>query len=242
VGRERGCGFPSAAIGTPGFEVSCERGDGLPLLLRPLLDRLALQHGFVSLRAAAFEWEGVAWVVCGDAAVGKTGVLLGFMALGARLIGAESVDVDASGNVHGRPEPVRVRASHLRQFPALRDLVGPVRARQWTQRSLPMRSWTGLPPAVRHAPGSRAVESLLQRAERRTWIDVPAAALGADRRVTTPLPLGRLWIATRGGTRLQITAATRDATLAGLERIAFRSDAPAGRRARGVAARPRGID
>jgi hypothetical protein len=114
--------LPLDRIGTPGAEITCERGlPAVPLLIA-CLNLTVLGRGALPLHASAFLHRGRGVVVTGWSKGGKTEAVLAFMAHGARFVGDEWIYVEPDGSrVHGIPEPMRVWDWNLRQLPVVRD-------------------------------------------------------------------------------------------------------------------------
>jgi hypothetical protein len=114
--------LPLEQIGTPGAEITCERGlPAVPLLIA-CLNLTVLGRGALPLHASAFLHRDRGIVVTGWSKGGKTEAILAFMAHGARFVGDEWIYVEPDGSrVHGIPEPMRVWDWNLRQLPEVRD-------------------------------------------------------------------------------------------------------------------------
>jgi hypothetical protein len=110
--------LPLERIGTPGAEITCERGlPAIPLLVA-CLNLTVLGRGALPLHAAAFRHRERGAVVTGWSKGGKTEALLAFMAHGAEYVGDEWIYIEPDGStVHGIPEPIRIWDWNLRQLP-----------------------------------------------------------------------------------------------------------------------------
>lgn len=113
-------------LGDRPLELRCERGLlAVPHLLA-LLNLSVVARGGLPLHASAFRYRGRDVLAAGWARSGKTELLLGFAAEGARYIGDEWIYLDRRGDrMRGIPEPIRVWDRDLRQFPMLRRRLHP---------------------------------------------------------------------------------------------------------------------
>ncbi|MBA3777954.1 MAG: hypothetical protein H0X16_01360 [Chloroflexi bacterium] len=111
--------------------IVAERGARLVPLLMPILNASMLARGVVPIHGAAFTFGAAGMVATGWSGAGKTGVLLGALQAGARLIAPEWVYVPGGGErMVGLRQPLRVRNWHLRQLrPLGRSLARRDRAR-----------------------------------------------------------------------------------------------------------------
>jgi hypothetical protein len=109
--------IPFDRIGHP-CEIVCERGlPAVPLLIA-IVNITVLARGGLAMHASAFRYADTDVLVTGWSKGGKTEVLLGFTANGARYIGDEWIYVsDHRERVYGIPEPIRVWDWHLQQLP-----------------------------------------------------------------------------------------------------------------------------
>lgn len=99
-------------------ELVCERGLVEVPLLIAIVNATALSRSWLPLHASAFVKDGVGALVTGWSRGGKTGILLGFMARGARYVGDQWVYLEEGGTrMCGIPEPIRLRQWHLEQLP-----------------------------------------------------------------------------------------------------------------------------
>jgi hypothetical protein len=102
-----------------GPELVCERGvPAVPHLLA-IINLTALANGVLPLHASAFNLGGRGFLVTGWAKSGKTETLLAAARRGARYVGDEWVYLTQDGGMFGLPEPIRLWAWHLDQFPDL---------------------------------------------------------------------------------------------------------------------------
>ena len=108
--------------------LQCERGvPAVPLLIPLLAARLA-GRGHVLLHASSFVHNGVGVIVAGWEGGGKTEMLLPFVAHGADLVSDEWTIVGPPGEpFYGLAGSVQLWDWQLRQLPALRRRLGPVR-------------------------------------------------------------------------------------------------------------------
>ena len=112
-------------------EIVCERGLSAVPLLIPILNLMVLARGGIALHASAFRYRERDVLVTGWSKGGKTELLLGFAAHGARYIGDEWIYVNPDGvRIHGIPEPIRMWDWHLAQDAGLwGKLTGSARVR-----------------------------------------------------------------------------------------------------------------
>jgi hypothetical protein len=102
-----------------GIQISCERAmPNVPHLLA-IINLIALTKGVLPLHASAFAMESTGVLVTGWAKAGKTETLLGCMSQGAHYVGDEWIYLTQDGAMLGLPEPIRLWAWHLQQFPDL---------------------------------------------------------------------------------------------------------------------------
>jgi hypothetical protein len=108
-------------VGTPGFEIVCQRGMRRVPLLMAFVTLTALQRRHVALHASAFVHDGTGILVTGWAKGGKTEALLAFAAHGATYVGDEWILLSEDGaRMHGIPEFIRVQDWHVNALPTLR--------------------------------------------------------------------------------------------------------------------------
>lgn len=98
-------------------EIVCESGIGAVPLLPEILNLTLLGKGTVSLHASAFTYEGKGIVTTGWAGGGKTGILVAFMARGARYIGDDQILLGGDGCLYGFRLPLVVRERYLQDCP-----------------------------------------------------------------------------------------------------------------------------
>ena len=101
------------------LRISCERAMPMVPDLLAIINLIALTKGVLPLHASAFSIEGTGVLITGWAKAGKTETLLGCMNQGARYIGDEWVYLTPDGSMLGLPEPIRLWAWHLEQFPEI---------------------------------------------------------------------------------------------------------------------------
>jgi hypothetical protein len=101
------------------LHISCERAMPMVPDLLAIINLIALTKGVLPLHASAFSIEGTGVLITGWAKAGKTETLLGCMNQGARYIGDEWVYLTPDGSMLGLPEPIRLWAWHLEQFPEI---------------------------------------------------------------------------------------------------------------------------
>jgi hypothetical protein len=118
--------FDLQRVGTPGFEIVCDRGIPAVPLLTATINLTVLSKGnALPLHGAAFTYNGTGVVVTGWSKGGKTESVLAFTAQGAQFVGDEWVYLTADGKlVHGLPEPMRLWDWQLRQLPEVRRRIG----------------------------------------------------------------------------------------------------------------------
>lgn len=108
------------------IEIECEHGVGRPPLLTHLLNVAAVRRGGLALHASAFDHGGQGVLVTGWSKGGKTELLLGCVARGARYVADEWAYVTPDGQrVGGLGEPVRVWDWHLTALPEYRRRLSP---------------------------------------------------------------------------------------------------------------------
>ncbi len=146
--------------------------------------RLAiLRHSHVVLQAAAFEFEEKGVVVIGWPKSGKTGVVLGSVAHGGRVLGDDWIAIARDGRSMFALQPTVTisdwQASQLEQTVAVRLPLSfrAIRAVEWAHGRLPLRS--------------RTLEKALPRALRALKVSLPAAELG---RSTTGVAPSRVFL------------------------------------------------
>jgi hypothetical protein len=159
-------------------EIVCERGLSAVPLLIPILNLMVLGRGGIALHASAFRFEERDVLVTGWSKGGKTELLLGFAAHGARYIGDEWIYVNPDGErIHGIPEPIRMWDWHLAQEPDLwRGLSGGTRARlrglRLASRILGRAGGSG-------SPGARRLRRVADLVDRQRYVQIePRAAFG----------------------------------------------------------------
>jgi hypothetical protein len=105
-------------------EIVCERGVSAVPLLIAIVNLTALTKGYVPLHASAAFHRNQGILIAGWAKGGKTELLLGLMANGARYIGDEWIYLAPGGAaMYGIPEPIKIWAAHLAAMPAIRAAV-----------------------------------------------------------------------------------------------------------------------
>jgi hypothetical protein len=179
------------------------------------------------LHAAAFAWHDAGTVVLGESGAGKTGVLLGFLADGARYLAADWIVLDRDGStLLGRPEPVRLRAWHVRALPELRRaLNGSTRARF---------SLLGVPGALLEMWPAQAGANTrpgrwVRRFDRRLWVDVAPSCVARDVEDAPHAPFARLcWLEAGTSAGIRITPLEAGAAAAALAATLTECVAPLG--------------
>jgi hypothetical protein len=159
-------------------EIVCERGLAAVPLLIPILNLMVLARGGIALHASAFRFEERDVLVTGWSKGGKTELLLGFAAHGARYIGDEWIYVNPDGErIHGIPEPIRMWDWHLAQEPGLwRALPGGARARL---RGLRLASRILTRAGGSNSAGARHLRRLADLVDRQRNVQIdPRAAFG----------------------------------------------------------------
>lgn len=175
---------PLERIGQPGAELMVLRGSGAPARLVSLVNLGLLGHGRIALHAAAVECDGRGIAACGWSGSGKTEVLLGYVARGARVVGDEWIHATpATGRLVGLPEPVRVQDWHLAQVPELADRIGRRARLAMRGAAVVERLSRTVGTAARPVPGSGLLRAGAGRAAGRRHRDIaPERLLPADRR------------------------------------------------------------
>ena len=186
---------PFEAIGQPGAELLVVRGSGAPARLVSLLNLALLAGERTAVHASAVVHAGLGLAACGWSGSGKTEVLLGFMARGARYVGDEWVHVSPAG-MTGLPQPVRVQDWHLEQLPELRARIGRgARIRLATAGAVDGAAGR---LARGPLPGGRRLARLARPISGRRAVDrSPARLFGADA-IATGVPLDRLFLLETG--------------------------------------------
>lgn len=158
------------------IEVECEHGVGRPPLLTHLLNVAAVRRGGLALHASAFVHDGQGVLVTGWSKGGKTELLLGCVARGARYVADEWAYVTPDGQrVGGLGEPVRVWDWHLAALPEYRQRLLPSdRARLRTIGSA-VRAMEAV--AARGPGRRRTLARALSLLERQRHVDVEPARL-----------------------------------------------------------------
>jgi hypothetical protein len=160
------------------LQITCERA--LPMVpdLLAIINLVALTKGVLPLHASAFALEGTGVLVTGWAKGGKTETLLGCMNAGAQYIGDEWIYLTPDGAMLGLPEPIRLWAWHLEQFPEIlraRPRRDRVRLSVWNAAA---RSAAGL---SRRFPGAGLLRKGAPIVGRQAYLQVPPEELfGAD--------------------------------------------------------------
>ncbi|MDX6365897.1 MAG: hypothetical protein QOK30_973, partial [Nocardioidaceae bacterium] len=161
-----------------GLHISCERA--LPMVpdLLAIINLIALTKGVLPLHASAFSIEGTGVLITGWAKAGKTETLLGCMKQGARYIGDEWVYLTPDGSMLGLPEPIRLWAWHLEQFP---EILQARRRRDRMRLSMWNRAALSVGRASRMFPGAGVLRKGAPVITRQAYLQVPPEDLfGAD--------------------------------------------------------------
>ena len=108
------------------WELQCRSGQGIVPLLLPLVDLVVSTKGVFALHASAFTYNASGVVVAGLARSGKTTSLLAFMARGAAYISDDRVYLGADNRLYGLPQPLALRATHVRGLPRYAQMLGPL--------------------------------------------------------------------------------------------------------------------
>lgn len=158
-------------------EIVCESGlPAVPLLI-PIVNLTALSKGVLPLHAAAFEYEGTGVVTTGWSKGGKTEMLLGFLAEGARYIGDEWVYLDGQ-RVYGIPEPMRLWDWHLQGLPEFRRLIGVgARLRMKLLKLAVAGCRLAAGPSGKGFPWTRLLNRVTSLLKRQVYVDVPPRRL-----------------------------------------------------------------
>ncbi len=168
--------IPMDRIGGPA-ELVCQRGlPAVPFLIA-IMNLTALGRDALPLHAAAFELDGVGVLVTGWSKGGKTEVLLGAAAAGARYIGDEWVYLTGDGRMQGIPEPVRLWDWHLRQLPAVRRRLGLGDRMRISMIRAARRVDGGMPRRLRSVPPARLLHRGLPLVEGGLGVSVPPERL-----------------------------------------------------------------
>ncbi len=175
--------IPMAEIGGP-MELLCEHGPPAVPYLIALVNLAVLGNGALPLHAAAFELDGVGVLVTGWSKGGKTEVLMGAAAAGARYIGDEWVYLTTDGRMHGIPEPIRLWDWHLDQLPEVRRRLGFGARARLGLLGLTTRLIRAIPRGLRRGP-LRLARRSLPVLEGQLHVDVPPEQLFEDLRDQT---------------------------------------------------------
>jgi hypothetical protein len=176
--------IPMAGIGGP-VELLCEHGPPAVPFLIAIVNLTVLGNGALPLHAAAFELDGVGVLVTGWSKGGKTEVLMGAAAAGARYIGDEWVYLTTDGRMHGIPEPIRLWDWHLDQLPDVRRRLGFGARSRLAALGLTTRLIRAVPRALRRLPPVRLARRALPVLEGQLHVDVPPERLFDDLRNQT---------------------------------------------------------
>jgi hypothetical protein len=133
------------------LHIVCERAMPIVPDLLAIINLIALSKSVLPLHASAFTIDGSGVLVTGWAKGGKTETLLGCMSQGARYVGDEWVYLTKDGAMLGLPEPIRLWAWHLKQFPDIvkaRSRRDRVRLSVWNRAALSATALSRAFPAV----------------------------------------------------------------------------------------------
>jgi hypothetical protein len=136
------------------------------------------------LHAAAFDLDGVGVLVTGWSKGGKTEVLMGAAAAGARYIGDEWVYLTTDGRMHGIPEPIRLWDWHLDQLPEVRRRLGTGTRARLGLLGIAIGAIRAIPRGLRRGP-LRLARRALPVLEGQRHVDVPPEQLFDDLRDQT---------------------------------------------------------
>jgi hypothetical protein len=169
----------------PGVEIRCQ-GDDAPVPgLVGLLHLALVGRGILPLHASAFVVDGHSVLVAGWARGGKTELLASATQSGARYVGDEWIIVDPAGRLRGMPEPVRLRAWHLRQLPHARRVL-PLGSRL---RLGSLRTAEGaLSMAAEMAPSSTTIRRVGALVREQAWVQLPPEEVFGPRLGAAPEP------------------------------------------------------
>src|SRR5262245_45620932 len=137
--------------------------------------------GTLALHAASLVWRGCGWAVTGASGAGKTGALLAFMQRGAAFLAADRSRVEG-GLLLGEPAPIRVRAWHARQLPAVQRALDASTRWRFGLMGAPQAAFDALPRATR----SRLLAPFIRRLDRRAFVDLDPSALALDTATQAP--------------------------------------------------------
>ncbi len=170
-GRPVAMNLPLPGLTGDCIDIVCEHGIGRPPLLTHLLNVAAVRAGGLALHASAFEHEGHGVLVLGWSKGGKTELLLGAVARGARYVADEWAYVPPNGRaVGGLGEPVRVWDWHLTSLPEYRHRLEPQDRARLRTFGTAVRALEGVSTRI----GSRgdALRRALVMLERQRHVDV----------------------------------------------------------------------
>jgi hypothetical protein len=160
------------------LRISCERAMPMVPDLLAIINLIALTKGVLPLHASAFSIEGTGVLITGWAKAGKTETLLGCMNQGARYIGDEWVYLTPDGSMLGLPEPIRLWAWHLEQFP---EILHARRRRDRMRLSVWNRAALSAGRLSRMFPGAGVLRKGTPVITRQAYLQVPPEELfGAD--------------------------------------------------------------
>jgi hypothetical protein len=156
--------------------IICGRGHGPVPLLLATVNLVQLGRGLVPVHGAAFVHHGIPTVATGWSRSGKTGMLLGALSEGARLLAPEWVYLKADGTqMFGLPQPIRIRDWHIRQLPAFRSRLGFRQYARLAAMRLALRGLATLPGATPWL--GRAAEAIEDRSYVELGRDKPGRAV-----------------------------------------------------------------
>jgi hypothetical protein len=150
--------------------LQCASGARLDSSAYLSLHALALERDVWVLHASAFAWRGRLILVVGDGGAGKTAVLLASVLAGAQPVAAEWVSLGGGrARAAAGADAYRIRPWHLDAMPGLDALLSPHEGRRLRASAPASRLLRGIPPRI------AARVSMVQRLERRLFVDVDAA-------------------------------------------------------------------
>ena len=160
-----------------GREIVCERSVAAVPHLLALVNLVALSKGVLPLHASAFTVGGLGVLVTGWSKGGKTESPAGRDGTRGSYVGDEWVYLTPTREMLGLPEPIRLWAWHLDQFPEL------LRA-QAGARPAPAVGWRGRArrpawPAAPRLPGAGLASRVHPLAARQAYLQVPPRSCSA---------------------------------------------------------------
>lgn len=178
------------------FEIVCESGLGHVPHLIAVVNLTMLAKGLVPVHGSAFTYDGTGALVTGWAKGGKTEILLGLVARGAKYVGDEWVYVDEGGRrMYGIPEPIRIWDWHLDHIDRYRHVIRRApRAWMWSTRRVGALS-RALPDRLASTASGRMAIRVLEAVERQAFVRIPPERLFGRERCALEGQLDKVFLA-----------------------------------------------